>query len=240
MLTIDAPHVPGGKIETLYLEAFCRRGSTHRKWEETVVPHTTRLVSEDAGHTRIELESAVVGGVKVTHDIRARSDCVTFDLALTNTGAAPADIEWAQPCMRVGALTGKKQDDYFANCFIVTEQGVTMLDRTRRAEDAIYKGGQVYVPRGIDLADVNPRPISPDAPANNLIGCVSSDGKWVLATAWDEVQELFQGVIVCIHADFRIGGLAPGQTKRVRGVVYVVANDLDALLERYENDFKRP
>ena len=28
-----------------------------------------------------------------------------------------------------------------------------------------------------------------------------------LATAWEPYQELFQGVIVCMHSDFRIGGL---------------------------------
>ena len=50
-------------------------------------------------------------------------------------------------------------------------------------------------------------------------------------------QELFQGIITCIHADFRIGGLAPGETKRVRGVLYVMPNDIDALLKRYQAYF---
>jgi hypothetical protein len=112
-----------------------------------------------------------------------------------------------------------------------------MLDKTRRAEDAIYKGGQVYVPRSVDRNDVNPRPLSPDVPINTLIGCVSADGKWLLATAWDRTQELFQGVITCIHADFRIGGLAAGETKHVRGVLYVMSNDFNALLKRYQADF---
>src|SRR3954452_996912 len=50
-------------------------------------------------------------------------------------------------------------------------------------------------------------------------------------------QELFQGVIVCLHSDFRIGGLAPGQSKTIRGKLYFVAADLDALLARYRRDF---
>jgi hypothetical protein len=48
---------------------------------------------------------------------------------------------------------------------------------------------------------VNPRPLSLDRPVNNLIGCFSADGKYLLANAWDKPQELFQGVIVCIHND---------------------------------------
>lgn len=237
MLTVSGQHIPGAKVETRYLEAFCRTGSTHRRWEETVIPHTTRLVSASGDKTRIELETVVDGGVTVKHEIRAHSDCVTFDLVITNTTDKPVDIDWAQPCIRVGGFTGRGKEDYIGQCFIFTENGPTMLNHTRRTEDAIYKGGQVYVPRGIDTEDVNPRPLSPDVPINNLIGCVSSDRKWLLATAWDRTQELFQGVITCVHADFRIGGLGPTETKRVRGVMYILPNDVNALLKRYEADF---
>jgi hypothetical protein len=67
----------------------------------------------------------------------------------------------------------------------------------------------------------------------------------ILATAWEPYQELFQGVIVCLHADPRIGGLGPGETKEVRGKLYLVDAEPDALLRRYEADFpehrpKRP
>ena len=74
-------------------------------------------------------------------------------------------------------------------------------------------------------------------PANALIGAFSADSKKIVAMAWDNTQELFQGVIVCIHNDFRIGGLKPGQTKKLLGKVYVVDNDPKKLLERYQKDF---
>jgi hypothetical protein len=89
----------------------------------------------------------------------------------------------------------------------------------------------------VDRDDVNPRPLSPLVPSNGLIGCVSSDGKQILATAWEPYQELFQGVIVCLHSDPRIGGLAPGGTKTIRGKIYLVDADPDALVKRYEADF---
>ena len=110
----------------------------------------------------------------------------------------------------VDRFTGLKQADYIRRSFIFTSDGLTTLDRSRRTEEALYRGGQVYVPEGIDLEDVNPRPISPDKPVNSLIGCFSEDGKYLLATAWNRTQELFQGVAVCLHADFRLGGLLPG------------------------------
>ena len=103
---------------------------------------------------------------------------------------------------------------------------------------AIYKGGQVYVPATVPLSDVNPRPISAIQPVNGLIGCFSADEKSLLATAWSETQELFQGVIVCLHNDPRIGGLQPGETKRLKGKIYILPNDPAKLLRRYQADFK--
>jgi hypothetical protein len=89
----------------------------------------------------------------------------------------------------------------------------------------------------VPRTDVNPRPLSPLVPGNGLIGCISADDKWIWATAWEPYQELFQGVARCLHSDFRIGGLAPGETKRIRGKVYIVPNDLPELLRRYTRDF---
>ena len=47
-LTISRADLPGGEIKVHYLEAYCRPGSHRRKWQETVIGHTTRLVSAEA------------------------------------------------------------------------------------------------------------------------------------------------------------------------------------------------
>ena len=59
----------------------------------------------------------------------------------------------------------------------------------------------------------------------------------IYATAWEPYQELFQGVIRCLHSDFRLGGLQPGETKQIRGKIYLVPNDVPVLLARYAKDF---
>jgi hypothetical protein len=89
----------------------------------------------------------------------------------------------------------------------------------------------------VPRTDVNPRPLSEVVPSNGLIGCFSSDERMIFATAFEPYQELFQGVAVCLHADFRLGGLRPGETKNVRGKIYIVPNNVPALLKRYEADF---
>ncbi|MCF6284003.1 MAG: hypothetical protein L3K26_02265 [Candidatus Hydrogenedentes bacterium] len=237
-LTIYAGSIPEGKVQIWYLEAFCRTGSTDRVWSETVIPHETKLIKKDETGQSIALESHVEPGVVVHHEIRVVKDGVSFSLHLKNTTDKPVDIDWAQPCIRVGKVTGLDQENYHKRCFIFTDIGQVMLDKLPRNEEARYKGGQIYVPDGINLDDVNPRPLSPVKPANKLIGCVTEDGKWLLATAWEPTQELFQGVIRCMHADFRIGGLKAGESKTITGKVYLLPNDVDALLAAYKADFE--
>lgn len=236
-LTILSPVLPGGKVEVLYLEAFCRGGSTRRSWEETVIPHRTTRLAGEGPAKELRLQSEVAGRVEVRHRIRAAEDGVIFELTFRNLGSAYEAVEWFQPCIQVAAFTGLDQQAYTRNCFLFTEDGLKRLSELPRAEQALYRGGQVYVPRGVNMDDVNPRPISPVRPANGLIGCFSADGRWILATAWDHTQELFQGVIVCIHSDPRVGGLKPGETKRLKGRIYLIPNDIGLLLRLYHRDF---
>lgn len=237
ILSVRAPNLPGEKVDIWYLEAFCRTGSSKRDWRQTTIPHKTELVSASRKGKRIRLRTQVEPKVEVLHDIRAKKDEVDFQLTVKNNGAEFVDVDWFQPCMRVGRFTGRTQTNYISRCFIYTDDGLTTLDKMPRHEEALYRGGQVYVPAGINLKDVNPRPISPVQPANGLIGCFSADDKYLLATAWDKTQELFQGVIVCIHNDPRIGGLKPGETKKLHGKLYFLKNDREALLKRYQRDF---
>jgi len=151
---------------------------------------------------------------------------------------------WAQPCMRVDRFTGCPRDDartrvpkYVRKCFVFLDGKLTRLPTEPWADKARYTPGQVYVPRQVDRNDVNPRPLSSLVPSHGLTGCFSADEKMILAVAWEPYQELFQGVIACLHSDFRLGGLKPGETKHIRGKLYVVPADVEALFKRYARDF---
>lgn len=237
ILTISGKNFPGDSMNILYLEAFCKTGSTNREWDSTTLPHKTELLSSDENGTEVKLKSIVQPNIEVLHDIKAGKDHVDFNLVITNKGDKTVDIDWLQPCIRVNDFTNREQDDYISRCFIFTKKGLATLDKTNRTHNGYYKGGQTYVPSGINLKDVNPRPISPDVPSNGLIGCFSADNKYLMATAWDHYQELFQGIFVCIHSDPRIGGLKPGEVKKLRGKLYFMKNDPEKLLQRYQQDF---
>lgn len=237
ILTISGKNLPGENLDILYLEAFCKTGSTNREWDSTTIPHKTELVSADENGKHIILKTIVQPDIEVIHDIKAENDNVDFNLVLTNKGTNAEDIDWFQPCIRVDPFTNRAQDDYISRCFIFTKKGLTTLDKVNRTHNGYYKGGQTYVPAGINLNDVNPRPISNDQPVNGLIGCFSNDNKYLMATAWSNYQELFQGIFVCIHSDPRIGGLKPGEVKRLHGKMYFLRNNPNELLMRYKKDF---
>lgn len=226
---------PGKRVDVLYLEAYCRSGARDVAWQKTVIPHTAEKLSDDG--RVITLRDVVQGNVVVNHRIVAGDGEVGFDVEAKNEGPDYVDAQWVQPCIRLGAFTGGTQKTYVEKSFVFIGGKQTFLPDARRTEEAIYKGGQLYIPEGIPREDCNPRPHSPDVPSNDLIGCVSADGQWLFATAWQPTQELFQGVIVCLHNDFRLGGLKPGETKRARGKIYIMENDVDLLLARYRRDF---
>jgi hypothetical protein len=240
-LSIEAPAgqspIPGGKLVVNYLEAYCRPGSTDRDWRETVIKHATRLVSAaDNGH-EVTLECRLADGVVVRHQIVAAADEIDFRLSASNPTQQASEVAWAQPCIRVGPLTGRTQQDYLPQCFVLIEGRVTRLPTEPWATKARYVPGQVYCPANVDRNDVNPRPLSEIVPSHGLIGCFSGDGRWIVASAWEPYQELFQGVIACVHSDFRIGGLKPGETRQIRGKIYVTRDNFESLVRRYERDF---
>jgi hypothetical protein len=242
LLRIRGEQVPGGEVEVWYLEAYCRPGSTDRDWGETVIGHRTELVSASDDGRELRLRCRLTDGVEVAHTIVAGEGEVDFRLEAHNPTDQPSQAHWAQPCMRVDRFTGFPRtrgaaEDYLPKSFIFVDGQPARLPTQPWATEARYTPGQVWCPRNVPREDVNPRPLSSIVPSSGLIGCYSADEKLILAMAWEPYQELFQGVISCLHSDFRIGGLKPGETKNVRGKIYLVPADMDALVERYQRDF---
>jgi hypothetical protein len=237
LLTVRGENLPGGKMEIWYLEAFCRSGAHNQEWGKTTIRHKTALLTNENNRV-LRLRTVVQTNVEMTHTVTAAADELDFDFTMTNHGNEDLDAQWFQPaCIRVEKFTGCVQSNYTAKSFIFTERGLTTLDQTHRTEDALYRGGQVYVMPGVELNDANPRPLCLDRPTNGLIGCFSADGKQLLATASDRTHELFEGVYVCLHSDPRISGLKAGETKMIHAKLYIMPNDVPALLRRYAKDF---
>jgi hypothetical protein len=244
-LIIRGARIPTGEIRVNYLEAYCRAGSTDADWmTHTVIPYTNELVSFNADKKLLRLRDILADGLVVEHTITAGRDEVDFRLVAHNPTAHRSEAHWAQPCARLGAFTGFSDhldqgdlNDYLPKCFIFLDGRLARMPTRDWATQARYVPGQVWCPQGVPRTDVNPRPLSHLIPSNGLIGCFSKDEKFIFASAWEPYQELFQGVARCVHADFRLGGLGPGETLHIRGKMYIVPSDVPALLSRYSRDF---
>lgn len=235
---------PGRELKIHYLEAYCRAGSTDRDWRETVIPHQAEQIEASADGRRIRLRDRLADGVIVEHTMVAGNDEVDFQLVAHNPTDKPSGAHWAQPCIRVGEFTGAAPDDaralvpaYARKCFLFVDGKLARLPTMPWADQARYVPGQVYCPRGVDRNDVNPRPLSSLVPSHGLCGCFSADERHVMAVAWEPYQEIFQGVATCMHNDFRIGGLAAGETKKIHGKIYLVPADIESLVRRFQRDF---
>jgi len=243
-LIIAGPHLPGGPIRINYLEAYCRPGSTDADWvKHTVIRHTNELLSFSADRKVLRLRDTLADGVIVEHTITAGDDEVDFRLVARNPTARTSEAHWSQPCVRLAPFTGFGKDgggnldDYLPKCFLFLDGKLERMPTRNWARTARYIPGQVWCPAHVPRTDVNPRPLSQHIPSNGLIGCFSADERMIWATAWEPYQELFQGVARCLHSDFRLGGLQPGERKEIRGKIYVVPNEVPALLKRYAQDF---
>ena len=243
-LCIEGDHLPGKVIEVNYLEAYCRAGSTDADWvKHTVIPHRAELISLSADRKNLKLRDTLADGVVVDHTIRAGTDDVDFRLVAHNPGPKRSEAHWAQACVRLGNFTGfpassTNLDDYLPQCFLILSNRVTRFPEIQPwVKSARYVPGQTWCPLHVPRTDVNPRPLSTVVPDDGLIGAFSGDGQWIFATAWEPYQELFQGVIRCLHSDLRLGGLQPGETKQIRGRIYLMKSDPEALRDRYARDF---
>jgi hypothetical protein len=251
-LSYEAPHwliisgdeLAGKVIRINYLEAYCRAGSTNQDWvKQTLIPHQTEQISLSENRKRLLLRDTVSDGLIVDHVVTADRDSITFQITAHNPTEKRSETHWAQPCIRLGDFTGYTNsdpniDDYLPKCFLFLDGKLTRMNQIRPwAKEALYTPGQVWCPSGVPRTDVNPRPLSSLVPSHGLIGCFNADESMIFAVAFDSYQELFQGVARCLHSDFRLGGLEAGETKAIKGKIYIVPNQVETLLARYLEDF---
>jgi hypothetical protein len=242
-LVIRGSDLPGAELRINYLEAYCRAGSTDADWvKHTVIPHRSETLSTSKDGRELKLRDTLEDGVIVEHTITAGIDEVDFHLTAHNPRAKRSEAHWAQACPRLASFVGvapdsKDLDSYLPKCFVFLDGKLERMPTREWAKNARYTPGQVWGAQQVPSTDLNPRPLSSLTPSNGLIGCFSRDERKIFATAWEPYQELFQGVAHCLHADFRLGGLAAGERKEIRGKIYLTGNDVPALLRRYEKDF---
>lgn len=66
----------------------------------------------------------------------------------------------------------------------------------------------------------------------------SSDGQWVAAIAWEDfLSSQGHNPWKCMHLSARLGPLKPGESRTLRGRVYLFRGDRNDCLERFQKEF---
>ncbi len=81
-------------------------------------------------------------------------------------------------------------------------------------------------------------PISPDNAQTGLILRESNDGGWVSGIAWENYLSVSGHYpLRCMHLSARVGPLAPGETRMIRGKIYLFSGTKEDGLSKFREDF---
>jgi hypothetical protein len=84
-------------------------------------------------------------------------------------------------------------------------------------------------------------PASKQDATAGLIIRESNDGRWVTGIAWERfLSAQGHNPWECMHLSIHVGPLKEGETRKVRGRIYLLPGDKQTLLDRYLQNFCRP
>jgi hypothetical protein len=176
--------------------------------------------------------------------VTAAEDGADLELAVTNVSEHPwPDIAAIIPCFNPGqqphvAPTEQFFDDGHERTWFLGKAGLERLVR----RDIHFNG---RFREQIDAQATDDRfvfsqkwPTSSRDAGGGLLLRESADGEWVAGIAWAAFVSL-QGHNPwrCLHQSIRVGPLSPGQSKRIRGRIYLFQGTRDACLARYQAAF---
>jgi hypothetical protein len=177
--------------------------------------------------------------------VTAGDDSVGLELTITNT----SDHDWPEiaaiiPCLNPGQApevtpTEVLFDDGHERTWFLGQDGLEpLVGRHIHFHCDFRQQILAQTPPGGELPFSHKWPTSDADAGGGLLLRESIDRDWVAAIAWEDTLSL-QGHNPwrCMHQSVRVGPLAPGATKGVRGNVYVMRATKDDVLERFQFEF---
>lgn len=203
-----------------------------------------RTVSDDGATATID-----AGDMKLT--ARAVHDGAELTLKITNaTDHAWPEIAGIIPCFNPGTPAGvrrlrnrrpeapRNEEFVNTNTWYVGHSGFEKLvarqihfnDRLRAQVDGEAQDGQYVFSQKW--------PTSPDNATQGLIVRESTSGGWVAGIAWEEfLSSQGHNPWSCMHLSVNVGPLKPGESKTIRGRMYLFPGTRDECLKRFRTEF---
>jgi hypothetical protein len=191
-----------------------------------------RSLSKDGGRGRIASDAltlsvaAAVGGADLELTVRN----------LTNYDFPP--IAAIIPCFNPGPVKTRNPQFANTNTYFLGPDGLKRLMKREIHFNAAMRalvdkealsGQYLWTPKW---------PLNQTDAIGGLIVRESTNGKWVCGIAWDDfLSAQGHNPWECMHLSVRVGPLKPGESKTIRGKIYLFRGNKQDLLKRYRGDF---
>jgi hypothetical protein len=193
---------------------------------------------------------AVVDAPQFQLILRAVADGAQLTLRVTNrTAHAWPEMAGIIPCWNTGQVPGtnpsmpKPANPHFAdpwrrNTYYVSESGLTPLDSRAIHFNAALRAAADRAAESGRFAWSNKWPTSDENARAGFMVRESEDGRWVTAVAWEDfVSVQGHNPWYCLHNCVRVGPLRPGESRTVRGRLYLFPGNKEECLARFRRDF---
>ncbi len=199
----------------------------------TVLP--TRVISANQ-------EDASVSSNGIEFRFQAIEDGARIELVITNR----SDHDWPAlaaiiPCFNPGPRAirslGFSDDEHIRTYFLGPSGLEPLLTQEIHFRPELRPLLNQASPSG-RFVFTHKWPNGPDNAVGGILIRESADGQWVTGIAWEDfVSVQGHNPWKCMHLSVRVGPLPRGQTKTVRGRIYLFQGNREDCLAKYRKDF---
>jgi hypothetical protein len=195
---------------------------------------------------------AMVDAPHLQLTLRPVADGAELTLRVTNrTTHTWPEMAGVIPCWNPGQVPGtnssmpkplnsKFADPWRRNTYYVSAGGLTPLDSRALHFNAALSAAAEQASEGGRFAWSNKWPTSGENATAGLLIRESEDGRWVTGIAWEDfVAVQGHNPWYCLHNCVRVGPLQPGESRTVRGRLYLFQGTKDDCLASFQRDFPR-
>jgi len=148
------------------------------------------------------------------------------------------------PCFTPGSVAGPNAnvnfyDEDHKRTYFVAETGPALLkDRELHINAELEDEMAARAVDGLHIFS-HKWPPSDVSAVEGLMMRESADGKWVAGIAWDDyLTAQGHNPWKCMHLSVRVGPLKQGESKKVRGKIYLFEGGKDDCLRKYRSEFR--
>ena len=202
----------------------------------------------DGNHATIVCRTVEKRQRQVQLTSTATRDGADLEIQITNT----TDYTWPEiagiiPCFFPGSFTPKKTgpplcpeftDLERQRTFFVGADGLDLLENRDIHFNHAFRPQIKEISPNDEFVFTVKWPTSKKDAYAGLMVREDADGDWVAGIAWDDfISAQGHNPLKCMHLGARVGPLKPGETKTIRGKVYLFKGSKEECLKRFKEDF---